>query len=157
MTGARSSPVLLCWDGSAGARHALEEAAAAFGGGPALVLSVWEALDSVAVPALGLAGMVDAGLQKLNEESAGAAEDLAAKGVVEAREAGFDAQPLPLRADRRVWRAILEAARVHDARAIVIGSRGLSGVTAMLGSVAYRVAHHADRPVFLVPPAEGHR
>jgi nucleotide-binding universal stress UspA family protein len=48
---------------------------------------------------------------------------------------------------RNVWRAILDLAAEHDARAIVVGSRGQGGVTdVLLGSVV----HHADRPVLVV-------
>ena len=145
-------PVLLCYDGSEPARHAVTEAGAIVGGGPALVLSAWESLDSVVAPVPGLAGAIIGGAEKLNEESASVAATLADQGVAVAAAAGFDASPLPVRADRRVWRAILDAAEEHDARAIVVGSRGRSAVESLLGSVAYRVVHHAGRPVLVVPP-----
>jgi nucleotide-binding universal stress UspA family protein len=64
---------------------------------------------------------------------------------------GFDATPLVARSDRNVWRAILDLAAEHDARAIVVGSRGQGGLTdVLLGSVPGRVIHHADRPVLVV-------
>jgi len=40
----------------------------------------------------------------------------------------------------------------HDAAAIVMGSRGLTGLTSMLlvGSVSSAVLHHAGRPTLIV-------
>ena len=75
----------------------------------------------------------------------------AEEGAALAREVGFDASPLVARSDRNVWRAILDLAAEHDARAIVVGSRGQGGLTdVLLGSVPGRVIHHADRPVLVV-------
>ena len=48
--------------------------------------------------------------------------------------------------------ALTEVARLHDAREIVVGSRGLRGIRAALGSVSQRLVQMADRPVVVVPP-----
>ena len=47
--------------------------------------------------------------------------------------------------------AIVGAAEVHDADEIVIGSRGVGRVRALLGSVAHDVVHHARCPVTVIP------
>ena len=48
-------------------------------------------------------------------------------------------------------RLIVAAARDHEAGMIVLGSRGRSNLTALLlGSVAHKVIHLADRPVLVV-------
>jgi nucleotide-binding universal stress UspA family protein len=48
-------------------------------------------------------------------------------------------------------RLIVAAARDHQADMIVLGSRGRSDLTALLlGSVAHKVLHLADRPVLIV-------
>jgi nucleotide-binding universal stress UspA family protein len=49
--------------------------------------------------------------------------------------------------------ALTEVARRRDAREIVVGSRGLRGIRAALGSVSQRLLQTADRPVVVVPPA----
>jgi nucleotide-binding universal stress UspA family protein len=49
--------------------------------------------------------------------------------------------------------AILAVAREHDADEIVIGSRGLGGVRALLGSVSHELLTIADRPVLVIPAA----
>jgi nucleotide-binding universal stress UspA family protein len=46
--------------------------------------------------------------------------------------------------------AIVDFARTREADMIVVGSRGLGRITgAILGSVSYAVAQHADRPVLV--------
>ena len=48
--------------------------------------------------------------------------------------------------------AILDVADELDAEAIVVGSRGLTGVKSLLlGSVSHALLQHADRPVIVVP------
>lgn len=47
--------------------------------------------------------------------------------------------------------AIVGVADVRDADAIVVGSRGLGRVRAVLGSVSHDVLHLADCPVVVVP------
>ncbi len=52
------------------------------------------------------------------------------------------------------WTALIEVALREDADMIVVGSRGLNGVTEfLLGSVSHQVAHHSPIPVVIVPPA----
>src|SRR4051794_4380598 len=55
-------------------------------------------------------------------------------------------------ADGPAAQALTEVAQLHDAREIVIGSRGLRGIRAALGSVSRRLLQIADRPVVVVPP-----
>jgi nucleotide-binding universal stress UspA family protein len=50
----------------------------------------------------------------------------------------------------QVARIIVEVARDHEAGVIVLGSRGRGDLTALLlGSVAHKVIHLADRPVLV--------
>jgi nucleotide-binding universal stress UspA family protein len=50
-----------------------------------------------------------------------------------------------------VWKTIVEIADHDDAATIVMGSRGLTGLRAMLlGSVSSAVVHHADRPTLII-------
>jgi nucleotide-binding universal stress UspA family protein len=51
----------------------------------------------------------------------------------------------------RVARSIVESARAHEAGVIVMGSHGHGDLVALLlGSVAHKVVHLADRPVLIV-------
>ena len=47
--------------------------------------------------------------------------------------------------------AIVRAAKTHGAAEIVIGSRGVGRMRALLGSVAHDVIHRADCPVTVIP------
>jgi nucleotide-binding universal stress UspA family protein len=70
-----------------------------------------------------------------------------------AGEAGLDASLLAVRAEPSVWASVVHLADERDARAVVVGSRGLSGLrSALLASVSNAVVHHCRRPVVLVHP-----
>jgi nucleotide-binding universal stress UspA family protein len=61
------------------------------------------------------------------------------------------AAPVAIEAAGPVWKTIVEIADRDDAATIVMGSRGLTGLRAMLlGSVSSAVVHHADRPTLIV-------
>ena len=165
--------LLLCYDGSEPARRAIVEASAVVGGGAAVVLCVWESLGSMVLRHR-LPGASEIG-RELNELSSDVVDTLDARveeeaqatameGAGLAREHEFDAQPLARRAlgratdraETTVWEAIIEAADELDAAAVVLGSRGRSGVSsALLGSVSNGVVHHCRRPVLIVPPEPG--
>lgn len=146
-----AGPILLCFDRSDGARHAIQTAGALFPGRKAIVLHVW---SPVAVIAAAYGGMV--ALPAYDDQQLGqAALKLTDEGVRLANEAGFDAEPEVVEVTYEgTWHAILEVADKHDVSLIVLGARGLSSFRSLLlGSVSHGVAQHAHRPVLIVPPA----
>jgi nucleotide-binding universal stress UspA family protein len=153
MTGA-PAPVLLCDDGSDAARRAIAAAGELFGGGPALVISVWEPYKPGLLEAVGGTVALASGLAKEFDEIAlRVAGECADAGVEAARAAGFDATPLVVRGRPR--EVIVDAAREHGARAVVMGNRGQGGVESVLyGSVSMGVLHEAPAPVLIVRAAE---
>jgi nucleotide-binding universal stress UspA family protein len=144
-------PLLLCFDGSEDARRAIERAGALFAGRRALVVTVWQPIadpDGFAWTGA-TAGAVD--LVDLNRAAAADGRRVADEGVRVALEAGLRAEPLPVQATASIWRTIVAIANRHDASAIVMGSRGLTGMRSMLlGSVSSAVVHHADRPTLVI-------
>jgi nucleotide-binding universal stress UspA family protein len=142
-------PILIAYDGSDDAKSAITRAGELLTPGPALVVTIWSTAERVLSTSAGAAtyapifGEIDE-LERTN------ARATAEQGAALAREVGLDASPLVARS-RNVWRAILDLAAEHDARAIVVGSRGQGGLTdVLLGSVPGRVVHHADRPVLVI-------
>ena len=150
-TATADGPLLLCYDGSDDARHAIQRAGELLPGRRALVVSVRQptaALDSVAV--LGATGgMVNViEIERISVEAGGR---VAGDGVRIAQAAGFDAEPITVQATGPVWETIVDLADRHDAATIVMGSRGLTGLRSMLlGSVSSAVVHHADRPTLII-------
>ena len=142
------APILICYDGTAGAKHAIEAAAGLLGGHPAVVLAVGPPLTPE--ESYAALGPMTPSFQELNEQQA---LERAKEGADLAQRAGFAAEA---RADvaAPTWEGVVQAADETDAAAIVVGSRGLTGVKeALSGSVSHAVAEHAGRPVLIVPPS----
>lgn len=146
--------ILIAYDGSPDARAAVEHVAALLPGEQATVLVVWEPFVEVMAhtgAGLGLApGIAD--FDEIDAASEAAAEQRAQEGVELARSVGLEAQARTCAQGRTVWHSIATQAVEVDARAIVVGTRGLTGVKSlMLGSVSHGVLAHSDRPVIVVP------
>jgi nucleotide-binding universal stress UspA family protein len=141
-----SGPVVFAYDGSDLAKHAISGAGALLeAGGEALVVTVWQPFDVGFLP--------DPGLQFDAAQIADvrtAAAQTAAEGAALAQAAGFRAQSAEIER-APTWKGIAELADSHDARLIVLGSHGRSGLTgAFVGSVAGSVAAHSRRSVLIV-------
>jgi nucleotide-binding universal stress UspA family protein len=142
-------PILIAYDGSEDATSAITRAGQLLTPGPALVVTIWSTAERVISTSAGAATYAPI-FGEIDELERTSARATAEQGAALARDAGFDATPLIARS-RNVWRAILDLAAEHDARAIVLGSRGQGGLSGvLLGSVPGRVVHHADRPVLVV-------
>ncbi len=141
------APILICFDGTEGARNAITAAASLLAGRKAVVLDVAPIVlvaESYAAPASEVGELDHLGFE--------AALARAEVGAELAREAGFAAEARA-DVDSPTWEGVLEVAHDVDAAVIVLGSRGLNGVHELLeGSVSHEVAQHAGRPVLVVPP-----
>lgn len=144
-------PLMLCYDGSEDAKHAVRRAGELFAGGSALVLTVWQSTTVMGGLAWGgMAPMID--YAELDRASAEAAARRAQEGLEIARDAGLEAEPLVVNAGGPVWKTIIETADERRAGVIVMGSRGLTGVeSALLGSVSSHVLHQGKRPTLVIP------
>jgi nucleotide-binding universal stress UspA family protein len=141
------APILIGYDGSDGARRAVDTAAVLFGNRRAVVLDV----GPVITPAESLVTVTPGpySFEQYNEsEAASTAED----GARYARGAGLVADA---RAEvaAPTWQGVVDVADEIDAAVIVMGSRGLNGARELFeGSLSHQVAQHAGRPVLIVPP-----
>src|SRR4051794_18235547 len=146
---ASDRPVLIAYDGSDDAKHAIEEAAALFARRPVVVLSVWQ--DLTAIPSFAWAPAGIAGFDELFDEARKGAHRMASEGAAIAGQAGLTATADIAEAAGPVWDAVVRYADGCDAAAIVMGSRGYGGVRpALVGSQSTGVVHHARQPVLVV-------
>jgi nucleotide-binding universal stress UspA family protein len=148
--------VLIGYDGTPAAEHALREAARLLSGRPALVVVVWKAglafelielpTSSVGLPPapLDIRTALEAD-QALYEAAQRAAEQAAQL----ARTLGLDAEPLVVAEDPEIEVAetLVRLARERAAEAIAIGAHARSG---LLGSTCRAVIKSAPCPVLVV-------
>ena len=152
------APILIAYDGSDTARRAVHEAAELFDSRRALVVTVWEpglAYEASAMTAdptgLGPEPVDPAAAREVDDASKAHADRVATEGVELAQSLGLQAEALPVADGGKVADAIVELARKRSVAAIVVGSRGLTGIRARLeGSTSNAVAKHASCPVVLV-------
>jgi nucleotide-binding universal stress UspA family protein len=146
--------ILVSYDGSADAQAAIDRAARLMPGAEATVLTVWEPFQ----PALSGGGM-GMGMvapypdtREIDEATEAAARARATEGAERAMAGGLDAEPRLAVRGNSVASTILAVADELDADAIVLGTRGLTGIRSMLlGSVSHAVLQHTDRSVIVVP------
>lgn len=148
------SRIVIAYDGSENAKHAIEVAAAQIGVGPATVIHAWEPLSSASSRLAVYAMAAGAGAPELEYER-DHAQAKAEEGATLAREAGFDADALAIEGDGPVVSTLVEYIDEHRPRLVVIGTRGLTGLKALAsGSVSQGVVSHVHVPVLIVPPQE---
>ncbi len=144
--------VLICYDGSERADHAVAVTAKLFPGRRAVVLNVWEPLERIVArySALGPffgdgVGDADAGIEA---DAAGVAE----AGAKLARDAGLDATPHTVALHTSVWEAVIEVAEEFDVGAIVTGTRSLHGMREVLSNaLSHALLQNSRRPVLAIP------
>jgi nucleotide-binding universal stress UspA family protein len=149
--------ILICYDGSADARTAIEQAARLFPTAQATVLTVWEPFVEVVARSTVGFGLVPSvpNPDELDDASRKAAEQTATEGAGLATKLGLSAQFRACPQTTTTARTILSVADELGSDAIVMGSRGLTGVKSLLlGSVSHEVIQHADRTVAVIPSPE---
>jgi nucleotide-binding universal stress UspA family protein len=151
--------ILLCYDGSEDAQAALELTITLFAGKPVTVVAVWEPYSEVIshegwgfgygyAPPPGDVEQIDASVCR---HATGAVED----AVRRLKEKGLEVSGRVEAMRGSIAATVLALGDELDADAIVLGTRGRSGVRSLLlGSVSHAVLQHADRPVLVVPSEE---
>jgi nucleotide-binding universal stress UspA family protein len=142
--------VVIGYDGSPDADHAIDVAAAQLGPARARVVTVWE--SGLAAPPALPAPAVPSPEDEARLEAA--AREVAAAGAARAAAAGLQAEPDTCLgigvAD--IARALVDVAERHDADLIVVGRGGIGRLrAAVLGSVSDAVVRDGRLPVLVVP------
>jgi nucleotide-binding universal stress UspA family protein len=150
---ATNDSIVIAYDGSENARHAIAVAARELGTRHAEVVHAWEPLAS-ATSRLAIYAAIGGAAGAEVELEAERAQATADEGARIAREAGFDAEAVALRSDGPAADAIVRYVEEHSPRIVVMGTRGLSGARSVIaGSVSHQVTQHLHTPVLTVPPA----
>jgi nucleotide-binding universal stress UspA family protein len=153
-----SGPVVIGFDGTTAAERALRESAGLLAPRQALVVVVWEAgraFELMTLPTHAL-DMPPVSLDiraAIEAEKAAyeAAERLAEQGAALASDLGYQAEGLAVADDLTVADTLLRVATERDSQALVVGSHGRQGLTAvLLGSTSKAVVQRAPCPVVVV-------
>lgn len=137
--------VLLGYDGSSEAAHAIARAGELFPRRRAVLVHAWSPFRNIWNVEAGWPNIDDGPLRL-------AAARTANTGLELARAAGFDAVSLVVEADEGIPAAIADAAADSDAEMIVVGSRGQTGLRSLLlGSVSRALTQCSRCPVVVIP------
>lgn len=149
-----AGPAIVGYDGSDHAREAIRAAARLLAHRQVEVDTVWSPYTGAAgVEPMGVSvAVMTRAAEQINSGQKTTAVATAQEGARLAAAEGLDATPEAVQAAGRVWRTLTERGSSRDAKALVVGSRGRSGVaSALLGSVSTGIAHHSPAPLLVVP------
>ncbi|MCA2209647.1 universal stress protein [Nocardia rosealba] len=148
--------MLIAYDGSEHAKRAVQYAGRFLSAERAILLTAWEPMVRQAARISGLAGVMQPEWvpdEEIEDIAYTDARKINAEGVRLAKQAGIDAEARTVECTTTIWNAIVDCADELDVDIIVAGTRGSTGLRALLhSSVAEAVLKHGHRPVFLVPP-----
>ncbi|NJC70050.1 universal stress protein [Planosporangium thailandense] len=153
-----SGPVIVGYDGTPAAEHALRETAALLFRHHVLVVVVWEAGRAFERATQPIAALeepptvldVRAGFE-LDQAAYEAAERTAQHGATLARAAGLDAESLVVADDATVSDTLIRLARERDSPAVVVGTHGHRALSELLlGSTSRDLIQRAPCPVVVV-------
>ena len=154
MNAKSTARVLVGYDGSPAAGTAIDAAARLLPAAHAWITHMWvppfanEAMRRRLWTGNGTLNQFVAAIER---EGAAEAGRLTAMGVALARAAGWDPEPLVERSYGGEGFQFGELAEKLDPDLAVVGSRGLGGARAVLGSVSDMIVHYTPRPVLVVP------
>jgi nucleotide-binding universal stress UspA family protein len=151
----RTDPrVVVGFDGSRQAAHAIEIAAHLLPGRRCLVANLWSPPifdDQIRERLWPDSGDLDEFEAAVEREGETEARRLTAEGRALSAAAGWDADILAQRCYGDRGFELARLAQKQQAAAVVVGSRGLGGVRAMLGSTSDGLVHYSPVPVLVIP------
>jgi nucleotide-binding universal stress UspA family protein len=154
--------MFVCYDGSDAAGRAIATVGALLAGREAIVAYFLPAIDDGVVLRSTLpwpvSGATQEALAAVDRGEALLPADVGARGVAIAESVGLEARSLALgdeglsiEEEANAWFALSEAAAAERASCVVVGHRRSEDRLSHLGSTAYGLVHHANRPVLVVP------
>ncbi|MEU7142112.1 universal stress protein [Nocardia sp. NPDC046473] len=150
--------MLIAYDGSENAKRAIEYAGRFLSADRAVVLTAWEPMVRQAARLSGLSGVMQPEWvpdEEIEDVAYVDARTINTEGVRLAKLAGLNAEARTAECTTTIWNAIVECADDLDVDIIVAGTRGATGIRALMhSSVADAVLKHCHRPVLMVPPGK---
>lgn len=146
--------VIVGYDGSPAAAAAIDAGAALFPQAHVWITHLWTppfASESLRRRLWTGPADINRFIEAIEREGEAEARQLAERGVRLARTAGWDGEPLVRRTYGGEGLYFAQLAQDLDADLVLVGSRGLGGAQAILGSVSDMVVHYTPRPVLVVP------
>ena len=144
--------VLICYDGSDRAKHAIAVTASLFPGARAHVLNVWEPMERIVARYSALGPYLGEGIGDADTGIEREANELAAAGAKLASDAGLVATPHSAQLRTSVWEAVIHASDELDVDAIITGTRSLHGVReALSNTLSHALLQRSQRPVLAIP------
>jgi nucleotide-binding universal stress UspA family protein len=150
-----SDNILVCFDGSPSARHAVANAASLITHRSVTLVHVWNPVTAVPTDSFDFGEshghLTD---EQLNELTRRRAKDISDQGREMATEHGLEVSTLVSCNEGSEWETILNIAEERDSALIVTGARqrGLPGPR--LDSVSAAILEHSTRPVLVIPMCE---
>ena len=151
---AEARTVLICYDGSDRAQHAIAVTATLFPGAHAHLLNVWEPLERIVARYAAIGPYLGEGIGEADAGIESDAAALAAAGAKLADDAGMQGTPHTASLRTTVWEAVVDLAEKLDVDAIITGTRSLHGVReALANTLSHALLQHSMRPVLAIPTA----
>jgi nucleotide-binding universal stress UspA family protein len=151
-----SPTLLLCYDGSDHAKHAVDVAAKLFPGATATVVHVWEPLEHIIARYAALSPYLGDNIEDADTNVEQQSSALADEGAKLATDAGLVATPHAVTLETTVWEAVAKSAEEQHADLIVTGTRSLHGARELFaGTLSHALLQHCPTPLLAVPtPAD---
>jgi nucleotide-binding universal stress UspA family protein len=147
-----SPTILVCYDGSDRAAHAIAVTGQLFPGATTKVLHIWETVEHIVARYAVLAPYLG---EEIDEADAGVEQHsttVAQAGAKLAQDAGLNATAHSEALASTIWECVVAAAARLDADVIVTGTRGLHGVReAFVGTLSHALLQHSELPVLAIP------
>ncbi len=152
---AEANPTLLiCYDGSDRAAHAIAVAGRLFPGATAKVVHVWEPIERIIARYAALAPYLGEQIPEADKGAEQESTSIAERGVELAAKAGLAATAHNATLETTIWEAVIVAAGDLDADVIVTGTRSLHGVKELVaGTLSHALLQHSPVPLLAIPIA----
>jgi nucleotide-binding universal stress UspA family protein len=150
-----SPTILVCYDGSDRAAHAITVAGQLFPGATATILHIWEPVEHIVARYAVLTPYLGEEIDSADEGVEKQSTTVAQAGAKLAQDAGLNATAHSESVTTTIWEAVIDAATKLDADVIVTGTRGLHGVREVLvGTLSHALLQHSELPVLAIPAHE---